>query len=170
LVYDGSPVLIFKLKKEFIYIDPVVIVAKKSPAQILESRKEEFNKAYRLADPGDYLSVGPTGAGLSIDAVYNYFSREGKNARRLTRLIQEEYESNIIDMYFSKELVHKTLGLEGEILDNFMVRYRPSYEFVISSDPIQMVKYIKSKYEFFKHAPDIKPLIDLNSLTNQKND
>lgn len=164
LVYNGERVVVFNLKKTSIYIDPVTVVARKTPEQILADRRREYDKAYKLADPGSYLSVGPTGAGLSINAIYNLFSKEAKNARRLTKYFQKEYEENIVDIRFSKELVRGVTGLEGEPLDNFMVRYRPSYDFVSLATHYQMVSYIKSKYEYFKFVPYIKPLPDLNNI------
>lgn len=162
--YNGEKVLVLNLKKTARYIDPVTIVARKTPDQILSERRRDYDKAFKLADPGSYISVGDNGAGLSIGAVYNYFSREGKNARRLTAYFQREYEDNVIDLRFSKELVSNTIGLEGESLDNFLVRYRPSYEFIASASHYQLVSYIKSKYEMFKFVPYIKPLPDLSKL------
>lgn len=164
LRYSGEKILIINLKKSSIYIDPVTVVARQNPDQILNARKRDYDKAYKLADPGSLISVGDNGAGLSIGSVFNYFSREGKNARRLTQYFQKEYEDNIIDLRFSKELVRMTTGLEGEPLDNFLVRYRPSYQFIASASHYQLISYIKSKYEFFKFAPYIRPLPDLNDF------
>lgn len=164
LIYKGEKVMVVNMKRSAIYIDPVTIVARKTPDEILNQRKIDYNKAYKLADPGSLLSVGQNGAGLSIDAVYNYFSKEGRNARRLTKYFQREYEDNIIDLRFSKELIRNVTGLEGEPLDNFMVRYRPTYTFVMQANHYDMVNYIKSKYEYFKHVPYLKPLPDLNNI------
>lgn len=164
LRYSGENILIINLKRSSIYIDAVTVVARKSAGQILEERKRDYTSAYRLADPGSLISIGDNGAGLSIGSIYNYFSREGKNARKLTAYFQKEYEDNIIDIRFSKELVRSTTGLEGDALDNFLVRYRPSYQFVERATHYQLISYIKSKYEFFKFAPYIKPLPDLNDV------
>lgn len=163
-VYQGAKALIISLKRKTIMIDPVTVMGRVSPEEILAKRRAEYSSAYRLADPGDFVRIGQNGAGLSIDAVYNYFSREGKNARRLTRFFQKEYEDNYIDIIFTRELVRTVTGLEGEALDNFMIRYRPTYDFVLASTRYQMVNYIKSKYEFFKHIPYIKPLPDLKNI------
>jgi len=164
ITYEGAKALIISLKRKTIAIAPVTVMGRVSPEEILARRREEYNKAYRLADPGDFVSVGQNGAGLSIDAVYNYFSREGKNARRLTKYFQKEYEDNYIDIVFTRELVRDVTGLEGEPLDNFMIRYRPTYNFVLTADRYQLIKYIKTKYEYFKHIPYIKPLPDLNEI------
>lgn len=162
--YTGAKALVISLKRKTIAIAPVTVMGRVSPEEILARRREEYNKAYRLADPGDFVSVGQNGAGLSIDAVYNYFSREGKNARRLTKYFQKEYEDNYIDIVFTKELVRGVTGLEGEALENFMIRYRPEYSFVLTADRYQLIKYIKTKYEYFKHIPYIKPLPDLKEI------
>lgn len=164
LVYTGQDVLIIKLKRATIYIDPVSVVARKTPDQILQERKRDYSRAYSLAGPNNLISVGDNGAGLSIGAIYNYFSREGRNARRLTQFFQQEFEDNYIDMRFTKELVRSVTGLEGEALDNFMLRYRPTYEFVTLANNYQLISYIKSKYEFFKYIPYIKPLPDLRDF------
>lgn len=164
LVYAGAKALVISLKRKTIAIAPVTVMGRVSPEEILARRREEYSKAYRLADPGDFVSVGQNGAGLSIDAVYNYFSREGKNARRLTKYFQREYEDNYIDIIFTKEFIREVTGLEGEPLENFMIRYRPTYQFVLTADRYQLVKYVRTKYEYFKHIPYIKPLPDLSEI------
>jgi len=164
LVYGGEQVVMVYLKKTSIYIEPVTVVAKKSPDQILAQRKIDYAKAYKLADPGDYFSVGPNGAGLSIGTIYNLLSKEGKNARKLTAYFQKEYEENMIDLKFSRMLVKNVTGLDGELLDNFMLRYRPSYTFVQMANSYQMTGYILSKYEQFKINPYYKPLPDLMKI------
>lgn len=158
LVYEGHKVLLFYLKRATIYIDPVTVTGKKSPEEILAQRRKDYDKAYKLADPGDIFSVGQNGAGLSINAVYNLLSKEGKSARRLTNFFQREYEENVIDQRFTKEIVTSVTGLEGTLLDNFMLRFRPSYFFSKTAGYYQMTEYIKSKYEMFKLNPNYRPL------------
>lgn len=164
IVYKEQKVLLFYLERTAIYIPEVKVTARKSPDLILRERREEFDKAYKLADPGSIFSVGPTGAGLSIDAVYNMLSKEGKHARRLTRIIQKEYEDNIIDSKFTRDLVHHLTGLKETHLDNFMSNYRPSYSFVLTASPYELTAYIKSKYEIFKLNPNLRFLPKLQEI------
>ncbi|SFS75384.1 hypothetical protein [Sphingobacterium wenxiniae] len=169
IVYSEEKVLMFHMERSSIYIPEVQVVARKSPEEILKQRREEFNKAYRLADPGSIFSVGPTGAGLSISTIYNFFSREGKNAKRLTRIIQQEYENNVIDSKFTRELVQKTTGLKGEHLENFMSNYRPNYYFILAASPYELTEYIKSKYEIFKLNPNLRFLPKLPEIELEVN-
>lgn len=161
VVYEGQKVLLFYLKKASIYIDPVHIRGNKSPDEILAQQRKDYDKAYKLADPGSLFSVGQGGAGLSINAVYNLLSKEGRNARRLTKFIQRDYEENSIDMRFTKELITNITGLKGIVLENFMLRYRPTYSFVTMASTYQMTEYIKIKYDLFKLNPNFKPLPQL---------
>ncbi|NGM60978.1 hypothetical protein G5B30_03505 [Sphingobacterium sp. SGG-5] len=164
LVYVGQEVMVFNLQKTSIYIEPVTVVAKKNPDEILAQRRIDYAKAYRMADAGDYFSVGPNGAGLSINTIFNFLSKEGKNARKLTAYFQQEYEENVVDWKFSRNLVKSVTGLEGELLDNFMIRYRPSYYFVQEANTYVLTAYIRSKYEQFKINPYFKPLPDLTKI------
>lgn len=162
--FTDQKVIIFNMKKNAIYIEPVTVVAKKSPEQILAQRQIDYEKAFRLSDGGEYFTVGSNGAGLSINAIYSLFSKEGRNARKLTAYFQREYEENVIDLKFSKAFVTRITGLEGTLLDNFMLRYRPSYSFVQSANNYQMTGYIRSKYEQFKLNPYHNPLPDLKKI------
>lgn len=164
--YTGQQVLMVYLNRTSIYIPEVNVVARRSPEEILKQRQEDFSKAYKLADPGSILSVGPTGAGLSIGSVFNMLSREGKNARRLTRFIQKEYEEDVIDSKFTRDLVGNITGLTGDHLSVFMRNYRPTYSFVSIASPYELTTYIRSKYEIFKLNPNLRflpklPEIDL---------
>ncbi|WP_270088819.1 hypothetical protein [Sphingobacterium sp. SYP-B4668] len=158
LTMDDRPVLLFYLRRATIYLDEVSVMGRKTPEQVFKEERESFNKAYRLADPGSVFSVGPTGAGVSINAIYSLFSREVKNAKRLTRIIENDHKENIIDYKFTQALVSKITGLQDEYLKDFMVQYRPSYYFVISASEYQMTAYIRSSYEQFTSNPALKRL------------
>ena len=81
LTLRGDPTILLFLKKSSIMLREVSIVARKSPDDILRQKQEDYNTAYSKGDPGSLLSVGNSGAGLSIDALYSILSREGKKQR-----------------------------------------------------------------------------------------
>ncbi|TDS14806.1 hypothetical protein B0I21_103306 [Sphingobacterium paludis] len=167
--YTGQKVLMVYLKRSSIYIPEVSVVARRSPEEVLKQRQEDFSKAYKLADPGSIFSVGPTGAGVSIGAIYSMFSREAKNARRLTRIIRQEYEDNVIDSKFTPDLVSNLTGLSGRKLSNFMSNFRPSYYFVTVATPYELSSYIRSKYEIFKLNPNLRFLPTLPDINLEVN-
>jgi len=159
----GEETILLYLKRSSILLKEVTILARKSPQENLDQKKEDYNTAYRDGDPGSLLSVGNSGAGLSIDALYSLISRKGKNARYLQEIIERDYQDDIIDYRFTPELVRANTGLKGESLNDFMLQYRPSYYFVLSSNDYSLALYIRSSYNDYKknpHARRLPPLMD----------
>lgn len=168
LIVKNQPTIVFNLNRSTIWLNEVSIVAKRSPQEILEERKREYNTAYRNGDPGDLLSVGPTGAGLSIDALYSLLSRRGKNARFLQELIQREYENNVIDTRFTQITVKRLTNLSGVALEDFMHQYRPSYHFIMQANDYELGKYIQSSYNLYRKNPSAYRLQSLPKVEPDK--
>jgi len=73
-----------------------------NPEDKLAATKRDYTKLYGVLDDKDILSVSPgSGAGISIDALYNLFSREGRNAEKLRQTIQSDYYQDVIDYRFN---------------------------------------------------------------------
>jgi hypothetical protein len=64
------------------------------------------------------------------------------------RLLREEEEAYIYHR-FSRALVIKLTSLRGPDLDTFMIRYKPSVEFVQFSTDYEFQSYIKTSYQRF---------------------
>ncbi|MDR2270287.1 MAG: hypothetical protein LBF27_05210 [Sphingobacterium sp.] len=165
LAVDNRGLLLFHLLRESIYIDEVQVSARKSPEEILKKAKEDYEKAYRLAGYGDVFSVGPTGAGLSINSIYSLFSKEAKRARRLTKTIENDYKENVIDYKFTKELISKVTGLSFEESEKFRRIFRPSYFFILAASDYEVTNYIKDCYSRYRLNPSqyfIEPFPTIN--------
>ncbi len=86
-----------------------------------------------------------------------WFSREGRNARRLKRYFEREVKEREIDAAFTPQRVTSVVPLKGQELEDFMTLYRPSYEFVKSnSDNASMIVYINDSYKKFMALPPEK--------------
>ncbi len=126
-----------------------------------EETKKAFNQAVRLGNNKDILNISNGTVGLGIDAIWSAFSREGKNARRLMEIMERDYQNNMVDQIFNKDLVTRVTGLKGDNLLVFMLNFRPSYSFVMQANEYNLVSYIKQAYMRFKMSPD---LLDLSSF------
>ncbi|MGJ1410446.1 hypothetical protein ACR78Z_12295 [Sphingobacterium thalpophilum] len=165
LAVDDKGLLLFHLLRESIYIDEVQVLARKSPEEILKKAREDYNKAYRLAGYGDVFSVGPNGAGLSINSIYSLFSKEAKRARRLTKTIENDYKENVIDYKFTKELISKVTGLSFDESEKFRRIFRPSYFFILAASDYELTNYIKDCYSRYRLNPSqyfIEPFPTIN--------
>jgi hypothetical protein len=116
-----------------------------TPDEKLAATKNDFTKIYGSLAYSDFLSTPyGGGAGLSIDALWNSFSRSGRNASKLRDLIQQDYEQNVIDYRFNKEFVGGITGLKGDKLDSFMFRYRPGYYITTNMTDYEFITLIRA--------------------------
>ena len=66
----------------------------------------------------------------------------------LFRSLEQEQE-NYINYRFNKNTVKRITHLEGENLKNFMLSYRPDFEFTQTSSTVTFYQYIlSSSYKF----------------------
>jgi hypothetical protein len=133
-----------------------------TPEQQLENTKRDYNKIYGPLGERDLLSVGPDGAGLSIDALYNMISRSGRNAEHLRQNIQQDYYQNVIDYRFSRTLVTRITGLKGAQETDFMQKYRPGYFFVTTATDYEFIASIKANLKRYLRRPNAYSLPKLS--------
>lgn len=130
----------------------------------LQNRKD-YEKIFNYKKPGLELSDGSSGSGvgLDLDALINVF-RFRRNRRLLAfqeRLVEDE-QDKFIDHRFTHFIVKKITGLDGDPLDSFMRRYRPSYQFTKVASDYEFLDYIKLAYREYQfqlrnHPENPKP-------------
>jgi hypothetical protein len=149
-----------------VYIQPLSIQLREvtihdtlaTPEQQLEATKRNYPNIYGSIANTDLLSVGADGAGLSIDGLYNMFSRSGRNAAHLRENIQQDYYQNVIDYRFNKTMVGRITGLKDGQLADFMQKYRPGYYTVITASDYDFITYIKSNLRRYLRRPKLYTL------------
>ena len=121
----------------------VVVFGKTFHEDSVENR-ETYAKIFNFQKPGLRSTYTPGGpAGADLDEIINLF-RVKRNRRlasfqvRLEKQEQEKY----ISFRFNKTMVRRITQLEGEQLDMFLIRFRPSYEFVANADELSFNQYI----------------------------
>ncbi|WP_374949565.1 hypothetical protein [Mucilaginibacter sp.] len=85
-----------------------------------------------------------------------WFSKEGKDARRLKRYFKTEAEERHVDAVFSPVYVGSIVPLKGKELLNFISLYRPSYAFLRSNNAESIVAYINDSYKKYQALPPDK--------------
>lgn len=165
LIYSGQSVLIFRLKKMAILLKEIEVKDSVTTARKkYEETRKEFHSLKRLGNNEDILSIGSGGVGVSIDAIWSAFSREGRNARKLIDVINRDYMNNFIDERFNKKLVVEVTGLNGDKLEIFMKNYRPSYYFVYGANEYDLISYIKMAYIRFQKDPFPEDISNLKPI------
>lgn len=166
LIYHGQNALVVQLKSLAIRLKEVNIIGKKpTPQEEYQQNLEAYKTKIALGSTKDMLNVGPTGVGLGIDAVYNLISKDGKNARRLSAVLEKDYREAIIDYRFKPDYVKSIIPIKNANLADFMAQYRPTYNFVLTANEYEFVAFVKNSYASYKRNPKLLRLPSLPDST-----
>jgi hypothetical protein len=124
-----------------------------TPQKRLANTQREYSKIYGSLANSNLLNIGPGGVGFGIDALYNAFSKSGRNAEKLRGIIDAEYRQNIIDYRFNKAFVQGITHLEEPKLTDFMQKYRPGYYLVTAAGDYEFIDYIRKNLKRYLRHP-----------------
>ena len=149
----------YGLKQEAIALGALVVTDKKS--QTIEQELKAFldnptNAATMKRDiMGNLVSMSAAGgqgggAGISIDALYDLFSKEGKMNRKVAELEYQDLKKYYVELRISKQKISNITSLKGFDLDQFMDYIDPSDEFVLSATDYDLTYYILQKLKEYR--------------------
>lgn len=104
---------------------------------------------------GDIISMSGSGglgagAGISIDALYELWSKEGKTRRKAADLEYQEIKDMYLDLRFNARKVAHITGLEGEELERFMQFCKPGEDFILKATDYELT------YQIFQCKKDFQ--------------
>ncbi|MES2427439.1 MAG: hypothetical protein V4560_10725 [Bacteroidota bacterium] len=88
-----------------------------------------------------------------------WFSKEGKDARRLKKFFANEEKEMYVDQYYTPTYVSTLVPLRGAELQSFMALFRPSYAYVKSNTGPSLAVYINDSYQKYKALPPDKRVL-----------
>lgn len=91
---------------------------------------------------------GRDGVGIGLN-IPTRSTADKQREKLKKRLIQEE-EDYYIDSRFTRDYVTRLTKMQGDSLQTFMVRYRPSYEFCRTATNQDILLYINDSWKKFK--------------------
>ncbi|WP_214072449.1 hypothetical protein [Mucilaginibacter sp. dw_454] len=135
-IVDNRPLKV-EMRPLGIILKDVTITSTRSPTF---NPREEYPEVY-------------TKSKVAIFSPSTWFSREGKNARRLKKFFTTEERERYIDQVYTRTYVSSLVPLKGADLQVFMAMYRPSYEYVRSNTGPSLAVYINDSYQKYKALP-----------------
>lgn len=117
-----------------------------------DSLQRRFDNLYIYEKQTQDITGGNTpshGFGLTLSP-FSYFSKKAKQHRRIKKRLRYNEEQAYIDYYFTTSYVHRVTGFSGEQLRRFMLMYRPSYSFMRSATPEDLLRYINEAVKKFR--------------------
>lgn len=122
-------------------LNPVFIYRPTYTADSME-RRRQYRWLYAHPSPGIISPHGANdGFGLRFSP-FTYWSKKERVKRRFKKQLAIQEEQAYVDYYFSPAYVHRVTGLSGDSLSTFMMRYRPTYQFVRSANAEDLFRYI----------------------------
>ena len=62
----------------------------------------------------------------------------------------EEEEDKYVNYKFNSTLLKRVTGLSGVLLDKYKMKYKPSYEFIVTATEFEFYEYILKTADSFK--------------------
>lgn len=150
---DRNPV--FEVKLQPFMLQELVVKDKKLSE--LHKDIQDF-----LANPNDSKAIrneilksmlntntSQPGIGISIDALYDMFSKEGKVNRKLADMQFQDAKSFYADLKYNKQVVAQITHLQEEDLADFMVFCKPTQDFILNATDYELTfKILKCLGDF----------------------
>jgi uncharacterized protein YxeA len=91
----------------------------------------------------------PMSIGISIDALYDMYSKEGKSKRKVADLQYNDVKKFYADLKYNKQIVSQITKLQEEEIEEFMNFCKPTEDFILRSSDYELTfKILKCLSEF----------------------
>ncbi len=148
--YLGDTLYVIDMKPKNIELRPISIAL----------RQVNINSSKAAFDPHAEYPEVYTKSKVYVLSPSTWFSKEGKDARRLRRFFNTEEQERHVDEVFTVAYVGSIVPLKGVELENFMALYRPTYAFIHNNNGPSMAAYINDSYKKYKALPPDKRKLD----------
>jgi uncharacterized protein YxeA len=91
------------------------------------------------------------GLGISIDALYEMFSKEGKMHRNLADLMTQDARKFYVNLKYNKNVVASITKLEDDDLELFMRFCKPNEDFILLATDYDLTKRILACLSDFRY-------------------
>ena len=143
IVEDLSPKMVI-MRISLIVLDEVVVTAKATNKP--ENLKSNYSSAYSIATTNVLSADGKV-------SLVNAFSKQSQQKRAFQKFIDSELNEKLIDQKFNKQLVGQLTKVQGQLLEDFMSYYRPTYSMVATLNDVDLRTFILESYNKYIRLP-----------------
>ena len=144
LILQNMRPKIVMMRPSLIVLDEVIVNARynKKPEDI----REAYSSAYSYATTNVFSLDGNV-------SLVNAFSKQSKQKRAFQKFMDTELDEKLIDQKFNKPLVTQLTKIRGQLLEDFMSYYRPTYSQVLAMSEVELRTYIINSYNAYLKLP-----------------
>jgi hypothetical protein len=149
------------LHVEAIELKEVKVTPRNYRDDSIQNRKD-YEKIFNYHKPGVKVTDGTAGlgmgAGVDLNSLIEMFNRNKIHRTQAfqRRLVDEEHDK-YVDHRFNRSIVLKITHMQGDELDSFMVRYRPSYDFCLRATDYDLFDYVKLAFSEYQKDRKERP-------------
>ena len=126
-------------------LDDVTVYGNTKQQDLAEIKREYRNKGVYNGGKTTLLSA----IFSPLNALYNLFGSDPKNARRFGRYANNEIKQSQIDVYFNQSIIKNNTELRGDTLEKYMLNCRPEFDKAQYWNSYDYIKYIKESSKKF---------------------
>lgn len=145
---DTLVVIEFDIKRVYLTLDGSTIQLDEVQIQAMTDSRLEV-EIKRAQAEGEFTDVSQHRGGVRISPS-RWFGKSGRQARQRYERLLAEKERRKIDARFTQEAITAVTPLEGEDLELYMTKYRPTAAFLSTADESDLRLYIMDTYAAFK--------------------
>ncbi|WP_157255602.1 hypothetical protein [Pedobacter sp. Leaf41] len=145
IIIKGTQDILIYLVRESTMLNEVTIVGNTKKQDLAEIKREFQNKGVYKGGKTPLLSV----LSNPLNALYNLFGKDPKNARRFGRYADNEIKQSQIDVYFNQSIIKNNTELRGDTLERYMLDCRPAFDKAQYWNSYDYIKYIKESSKKF---------------------
>ncbi|WP_316846073.1 hypothetical protein [Pedobacter psychrodurus] len=145
VVVNSEKDLVIYLVRGSTTLDDVTIRGNTKQQDLDEIKREFKNKGVYNGGKTTVLSA----IFSPLNALYNLFGTDPKNARRFGRYADNEIKQSQIDVYFNQSMIKNNTELRGDTLEKYMLNCRPEFDKAQYWNSYDYIKYIKESSKKF---------------------
>ena len=137
-------------KGKYSLMKEVTVFSRSYRQDSMENRRT-YASIFNYQKPGIKTNMSPDGmVGADPNEIINMFRfKRNRNLRKFQLRLEEEEKEKYVSYRFNKIFVRRITQLQGTQLDNFLLIYRPNYEFTSQADELTFNQYILNcSYEY----------------------
>jgi hypothetical protein len=141
------------IKGKYSTLKEVVVYARSYRQDSIENR-ETYRDIFGYTKPGLKTGINPNNGvvGADVNEIINIFRfQRNKRLKAFKKRLEQQEEDHYVDYRFNKTLVRRITGIQEPLLTEFMMIYRPTYDFVSGSDEVAFNQYILDCAKDFKN-------------------
>ena len=113
------------------------------------ARREEYSWVYDHGTP-PRLERKRSGDGVGVTMnIFRNASKEDQDREKLKKRLMREEEEHYVDFRYSREYVARLTRLKGDSLQQFMMHFRPTYDYCRKAASVDIIVYVNDSFKKF---------------------